>query len=88
MRTPLVAIAALVALTPMAAFADKTDGLVLAYDRVENVIVLGDKSVWSLETLAEVPADLAAGKHVEIDYLSNGDNGWSKINALVVSEHK
>ncbi|MHA6325116.1 hypothetical protein [Roseivivax sp. CAU 1753] len=84
MRTPFIA--ALIALTPLAAFADETSGTVLAYDRVANILVLGDKSVWSLETLKEVPADLSAGQRVTITYTSNGDNGWSAINAVTITD--
>lgn len=84
MRTLIVT--TLAALAPVVAIADETAGTVLAYDRVANVIVLEDKSVWSLETLAEVPAELAAGQHVTIDFKSNGDNGWEKINAVVISQ--
>ena len=83
MRTALIA--ALFSTAALPALADSVSGEVLAYDRVANLIVLEDKTVWSLETLAETPQDLAAGKLVTIDYTSNADNGWQKLNTLTVT---
>ncbi|MFZ5963301.1 hypothetical protein ACOXXX_10145 [Thalassococcus sp. BH17M4-6] len=77
-------VSALLASAALPAFADSTQGTVLAFDRVANVMVLTDKTVWSLETLDVVPADLKAGDVVEIDFHSNADNGWDKINAVVI----
>ena len=76
--------AALLAVTAVPAFADSTQGTVLAYDRVANVIVLEDKTVWSLETLKIVPEGLKAGDMVEINFTSNADNGWGRINAVTI----
>ncbi|MGR3271763.1 hypothetical protein DU478_19890 [Thalassococcus profundi] len=76
--------AALLAVTAVPAFADSTQGTVLAYDRVANVIVLEDKTVWSLETLKTVPEGLKAGDTVEINFTSNADNGWGRINAVTI----
>ena len=76
--------AALLAATAVPAFADSTQGTVLAYDRVANVIVLEDKTVWSLETLKIVPEGLKAGDMVEINFTSNADNGWGRINAVTI----
>ena len=76
--------AALLAVTAVPAFADSTQGTVLAFDRVANVIVLEDKTVWSLETLKIVPEGLKAGDMVEINFTSNADNGWGRINAVTI----
>ncbi|QFS82590.1 hypothetical protein FIU97_07190 [Roseivivax sp. THAF40] len=82
MRSLIAAIFIAAVATPV--IADSTTGTVLAFDRKANVIVLTDKTVWSLETLEEVPADLKAGDVIEIDFRSNADNGWDKINAVVI----
>ncbi|UMA65223.1 hypothetical protein LVO79_01745 [Roseivivax marinus] len=82
MRTLLAALVLSTAALP--AMADSVTGTVAAYDRVDNVLVLDDRTIWSLETLAEVPEGLSAGKEVTISYTSNADNGWQKINAIEV----
>ncbi|SIT18789.1 hypothetical protein SAMN05421759_1352 [Roseivivax lentus] len=82
MRSLIVAVFIAAIATPI--FADSTTGTVLAFDRQANVIVLTDKTVWSLETLKDVPAELKAGGVIEIDFRSNADNGWDKINAVVI----
>ena len=65
------------------ALADSTTGAVVAYDRKAQVIVLEDKTIWSLEgSKAELPADLQAGERIEIDYESGGDNGIIAINTV------
>ena len=76
--------AALLAATAAPALADSTQGTILAYDRVANVIVLDDKTVWSLETLKTIPEGLKAGDVITIQFTSNADNGWGKINAIEV----
>jgi hypothetical protein len=82
MRALLTTAALIAAVTP--AFADSTQGTVVAFDRVAKVLVLEDKTVWSLETLKDIPADLKSGDDVTIDFTSNADNGWGKINAIVI----
>ena len=37
------------------AFADQTSGTIIAYDRLANVIVFKDKSVWTLDAKTMVP---------------------------------
>ncbi|WP_102106912.1 hypothetical protein [Oceaniglobus roseus] len=82
MRSVLAA--ALLAASTLPALADTTSGTVIAYDRVAKIIVLDDRTVWSLETLKTPPEGLKAGDRVKIDYTSNGDNGWGRINALTI----
>ena len=82
LRPPFLVAALLVAATPLRA-ADAVDGTVLAHDRVANVIVLTDKSVWSLATLeAGPPEDLMAGDRIEIRYESNEDDGVRVIHSV------
>lgn len=76
------ALALALALVPAYA-ADLVEGVVLAFDRVANVVVLTDKSVWSLETLVQpAPADLQAGDRIEIRYESNEDDGIKVIHSI------
>ena len=79
-----ILIASLLAASVTPAFADSTSGMVVAFDRKANVLVLEDKTVWSLETLKVVPAALKSGDMVEINYTSNADNGWGKINTIEI----
>jgi hypothetical protein len=51
------------------------------------LIVLEDKTVWSLEgSDATPPADLKAGDRIEIDFLSAGDDGITKIQTVKLAE--
>jgi len=68
--------------TALPALADSTGGTVVAYDRVEGVIVLDDKTVWDIPDTLELPENLVAGDVITIDYTSNGDNGVGKYNAI------
>ena len=77
----LVVAAALVA--PPLSAADAIEGTLLAYDRVANVLVLSDKSVWTLENLEQpLPENLVAGERVEIRYESNEDDGLAVIHSV------
>jgi len=73
----------LVALAASPAVADNTTGTILAFDRVDLVLVLDDKTIWNI-----VPADLAlpenlkAGDEITIDFHTNGDNGVDFINSI------
>ena len=64
------------------AYADSTNGTILAYDRVANVIILTDKSVWSLGPTLTVPEDLKAGDTITLTFNSAGDEGVTKVAAL------
>lgn len=80
MRT-LFAAALILAAAP--ALADDTTGSILAFDRVGGIIVLNDKTVWSLETYSGPALDLMAGDTVKIDFITAGDNGVGKIVSVV-----
>lgn len=65
------------------AMADSTKGKILAYDRKAKIIVLSDKTVWTVEgSEGVIPADLVAGDQVEIDFESAGEDGLTKIDAM------
>lgn len=69
--------------TSSIAFADSIAGAVLAYDRKAQLIVLEDKTVWTLEgSEVAVPPDLKAGDRIEIDFEFAGDDGITKIEMI------
>ncbi len=72
--------AALLAAAP--AFADETTGTILAFDRVDGVIVLNDKTVWELAADVAVPEDLAAGDMITLVYETAGEEGLTKIDSV------
>lgn len=79
------AITILGSLLAAAALADTTGGAVVAYDRVDHVLVLDDKTVWDLAPADDlVPEGLSAGDKVTIEYESAGDSGVGKITAIAV----
>ena len=78
----LLASALLAAATP--ALADEVTGKVLAYDRVSGIIVLDDKTVFSLGDLGATPVEgLVSGDEVTIVYQSAGEDGFTKIDSIV-----
>lgn len=61
---------------------DSSSGTILAFDRNENVMVLTDRTVWSLQLLSsKKPEGLKAGDRVEILYESDED-GVSAITSI------
>ena len=75
----LTLIAALALASPV--LADETEGEILAYDRLANLVVMRDRTVWRLGTLL-VPADLQSGDRVRIDYEMAGEDGITRIDSL------
>ncbi|MDH5452446.1 MAG: hypothetical protein OEY05_00220 [Paracoccaceae bacterium] len=65
------------------AFADETGGKILAFDRVANIIVLDDNTIWPLGPDTETTADLVAGDTVKIVYVGGGDNGVNSITSVL-----
>lgn len=63
--------------------ADETTGKIVAYDRLANILVLEDKSFWTLDSKTLVPSDLKAGDTVTLTFVSDGDNGAKPATALV-----
>lgn len=81
--TWLLAAALITAPTLPVRAADLIEGTLLAYDRKANVIVLSDKSVWTLQNLEKpLPENLAAGERIEISYESNEDDGLRVIHGV------
>lgn len=73
MRVILSAITLIAMALP--ALADEVTGTVLAYDRVDNIIVLDDKTVWTIPADFAVPADLIAGEKITIEFQGAAENG-------------
>lgn len=80
MRIITAAIAAAIAALP--AFADETEGHVLAFDRIDGIIVLTDKTVWEVPTEITLPEDLGRGDRVLFEYDTAGEDGMTKLNAV------
>ena len=80
MRVLLCALPLLIA-SP--AFADEASGKIVAFDRVANVIVLDDKTIWPLGEATETSADLVAGDEVTIVYTGSEDAGVDKITSVM-----
>lgn len=72
--------ALLILATPV--LADEVSGTVLAFDRVDSVIVLQSKAVFTVPNPEVIPADLKAGDTITIVYKSDGDNGLSKVSKI------
>ena len=65
--------------------ADTVMGQVLSFNPATQILVLEDKSSWSLKDGGiAAPVGLAAGQTVTIDFTTNGDNGFGKINSVVI----
>lgn len=79
MAMRLLIASTLLATLAMPALADDTTGTVVAFDRVSNVLVLDDRSVWNIPAEFPMPDDLVAGDVITIDYQSNGDSGVGKL---------
>ena len=61
---------------------DRTDGVVLAFDRKANMMILEDKTAWSLDALeTPLPASIKAGDRIRIEYESD-EEGIAKINEI------
>jgi hypothetical protein len=82
---PLLLSAALTVFA-LPALADETTGTVVAYDRVSHVIVLDDRSIWTVPADFPLPEDLMAGERILIDFQSNGDNGVGKYLSITRAE--
>jgi hypothetical protein len=65
------------------ALADETSGQVIAFDRVSKILVLNDKTVWTLGDKTEVTEGLIAGDTVKITYVGGGDAGIGNITSVL-----
>jgi hypothetical protein len=64
------------------AFADELTATVLAYDRVDQIIVLEDKSVFNVPNTEVIPEGLKAGDTITIKYDGDGENGIKSIDSI------
>lgn len=76
----LTLVIALVLGTP--ALADETEGEILAYDRLANLIVMRDRTVWQLGAEVTVPADLKSGDRVRLVFRAAGEDGVTGVDSL------
>lgn len=76
----VIALAVLLAAAP--AHADETEGEILAYDRLANLLVMRDRTVWELGAELMVPADLKSGDRVRLVYRTAGEDGITGIESL------
>lgn len=84
-RIFLFALATIFAAAP--ALADSVTGTVLAFDRKANLIILGDKTVFTLANGdAEVPEGLKSGDVVKIVYDSLGEDGYGVITSITITQ--
>ena len=75
---PLICLMALSA----PALADEVSGTVLAYDRVANILILSDKSVFPLSDSTEIAEGLEAGDAVTIIFEGGGENGIESVTTV------
>jgi hypothetical protein len=64
------------------AFADELSGTVVAFDRVDNIIVLDDKSVLKIPNPEIIPEGLVAGDTIAVEFKSDGDNGYGRFISI------
>lgn len=64
------------------AFADELSGTVIAFDRVDNVIILDDKSVLTIPNPEIIPVGLVAGDSITVEFDTNGDNGYGAFKSM------
>ncbi|MCG6904744.1 MAG: hypothetical protein LJE68_18885 [Rhodobacter sp.] len=85
--TRFFAPAALLLLAVSPAFADSVTNTVLAFDRKAGLIVLTDRTVFTLSaTDAMAPENLVAGDTVKITYDSLGEDGYGQIQTIEIVE--
>lgn len=81
MRVSLFALGLATLAAPV--FADETSGTIVAFDRVDRIIVLDDKTVWSFYDKTELSPDLVAGHRVKITYTGAADAGIGPIASIL-----
>ncbi len=75
--------AAFAGLVASSAIADETEGLVMAYDRQDGIVVLEDKTVWQLPPNIDIPANLGRGDRVFFEFTFPGEeDGMTEITAM------
>lgn len=77
-----LAVVSILLITTTHAAADVTQGTILALDRKARLLVLEDRTAWSLELMkSDIAADLKAGDRVEIVYESD-EEGIGEIKSI------
>lgn len=80
-----IALTAIFSAAPV--LADSVTDTVLAFDRKANLIVLEDKTVFTLaQGDAVAPDGLKAGDVVTITYDSLGEDGYGVVTSITVSQ--
>lgn len=75
-------LAALLSVTSQAVAEDVSNGTILALDRKAGMLVLSDRTAWSLEAMkSTLPAELKAGDRIEIRYESD-EEGVGEIKSI------
>ena len=82
MTRTILAAALLCAPALAPAMADEAEHTILAYDRLANIVVMRDRSVYELPAELMVPADMKSGDRVRVVYQSAGEDGITKIDSL------
>ena len=77
MRVILAVLALIFSTVP--AFADQVVATILTFDRVDHIIVLGDKTIWTIAADLVLSDGLAAGDSITIDFQGAAENGIGKI---------
>jgi len=81
-QLPISLITALLCVASQAVAEDITHGTILALDRKAGIMVMTDRSVWSLDAIkAPLSAELKNGDRVEIRYESD-EEGVGEINSI------
>ena len=76
--------AVLIATAPLA-FADTVEGKIVAYDRKAHVLVMEDRTIYSLTNYdAPVLAELKAGDNVKIEFQGEGEDGYGLVTSVEV----
>lgn len=77
MRVILAVLALIFSTVP--AFADQVVATILTFDRVDHIIVLDDKTIWTIAADLVLSDGLAAGDSITIDFQGAAENGIGKI---------
>ena len=76
--------AVLMATAPMA-LADSVEGKIVAYDRKAHVLVMEDRTIYSLTKYdAPILGDLKAGDNVKIEFQGEGEDGYGLVTSIEV----
>ena len=76
--------AVLLATAPMA-LADSVEGKIVAFDRKAHVLVMEDRTIYSLAKYdAPVLTELKAGDMVKIDFEGEGEDGYGIVTSIEV----